>query len=234
MSNPVPKEVTIERERRAWELRQKGWSHRRIAAELGIDDSTVTKALQRVTKRALIDLKDKVEEMKTEQTFQLDHIQDEAMQAWERSKEDAELSRTVTKKIGATPKKEGLEKAAIERQSPDAENADDADRTDWERPGMYLAPDGEETTEEERRRLLAEKEAADNSPLTVIEERTTGERKGQVGDPRFLEQAQKAMDAKRAIWGIESPRKQELSGPSGGPIKVKEVVVRLTDEDEES
>lgn len=45
-----PKQVTRERERRAWELRQRCWTEARIAAELGVATSTVCYMLQRKEK----------------------------------------------------------------------------------------------------------------------------------------------------------------------------------------
>lgn len=233
MPNPVPKEVTIERERRAWGLRQQGWSHARIGRELGVDDSTVTKMLQRICKRALASLKDRVEEMKAEQTVQLDHIQDEAMQAWERSKKNAETDRAVTKRMGAKPKAD--DKKPTDRKSPDAEDATSVDRTEWEQPGIYLNASGDETSPEERERLLAATGMnPDRSVMTIIEETKTHEEKGQVGDPRFLAEAQKAMEAKRSIWGIDAAKKNEITGAAGGPIKITEIVVELAANEDKS
>jgi DNA-binding transcriptional MocR family regulator len=91
----TPREVTLEREQRCWTLRQQCWTTRRIAAELGIDQSTVVRALDRVHKRALKELTETARRAKLEQLAQLDRIADEAMEAWERSKKEA-TSRAVT------------------------------------------------------------------------------------------------------------------------------------------
>jgi hypothetical protein len=94
----VPKEVARERERRAWELRQKFWTHERIAAELGVDRSTVTKMLARVSRRILDTMQSEVAAMKAEQVSQLTFIADEAMQAWNASKQPAKEARKLTRK----------------------------------------------------------------------------------------------------------------------------------------
>jgi predicted transcriptional regulator len=93
--NPAP-EIVLDRESRAWQLRQQGWSQMRIAKELGIDQSTVSRLLQRISDRVLAELQENVERVKVEQTVQLEHLYDEALQAWERSKQDAVKITTET------------------------------------------------------------------------------------------------------------------------------------------
>lgn len=89
----IPKEVLLERERRAWDLRQQGLTHERIAAELNLDRSTITKMLGRLSVRASKNMMEMVIEEKIGQIARLNHIVDEAMQAWERSKETAKTVR---------------------------------------------------------------------------------------------------------------------------------------------
>ncbi len=48
---PTKKAQSDDREEKAWALRCKGWSQPRIAAELGIDQSSVARALQRATEK---------------------------------------------------------------------------------------------------------------------------------------------------------------------------------------
>jgi len=97
----IPKEVLAEREVQAWTLRQKLYTHQRIADELGLERSTVTKILQRVTKRALNGLSEDIREKKIAQLEQLEHIADEAIQGWHRSKEATKnVSRRTSKKAG--------------------------------------------------------------------------------------------------------------------------------------
>lgn len=52
-------------------------------------------------------------------------------------------------------------------------------------------------------------------------------KEGQSGNPALLAQAMKALADIRAIWGLEAPKKQELSGPDGGAIRVTEIVVEI-------
>ncbi len=44
----------------------------------------------------------------------------------------------------------------------------------------------------------------------------------QTGDPRLLQQAREALADVRAIWGLDAPRKSEVTGKDGGPIQVKQ------------
>lgn len=92
------KEETRDQESRAWQLRCQGWTTYRIAAEIGITQSAVWKMLRRVEQRVLAGLKDSVVRMKATQTAQLENLLDEALQAWEKSKEPAQsvTKRTVT------------------------------------------------------------------------------------------------------------------------------------------
>lgn len=85
--------MLLERERRAWDLRQQGLTHERIAAELNLDRSTITKMLGRLSVRASKNMMEMVIEEKIGQIARLNHIVDEAMQAWERSKETAKTVR---------------------------------------------------------------------------------------------------------------------------------------------
>lgn len=90
------REVVLQREVNVWELRQKGWSQVRIAAHLELDQSTVSKILKRVSERALSELGDEVVNTKLTQVRVLEHIADEALQAWEASKQN---NRIVTQKV---------------------------------------------------------------------------------------------------------------------------------------
>lgn len=106
----VTNEQAREHERRAWELRTRGWSQTRIGAELSLDQSTISKALQRVSARVLAELRPQVEAMKAEQTAQLEHLLDEAVQAWERSRRpkvttaDGDDVKTVTLETAGEPR----------------------------------------------------------------------------------------------------------------------------------
>lgn len=97
----IPKEVLAEREVQVWALRQKFFTHQRIADELGLERSTVTKMLQRITRRSLNALGDDIREKKVAQLEQLEYIADEAIQGWHRSKEaQKNVSRRTSEKSG--------------------------------------------------------------------------------------------------------------------------------------
>lgn len=86
-------EQTVERERRVWELRQQWWTHERIAEEVGIDRSTVTKMLGRISKRYSEMLLTEVDRLRVEQVVRLEYMADQAMQAWASSKQPAKDAR---------------------------------------------------------------------------------------------------------------------------------------------
>ena len=68
----------------------------RIAAELGVDQSTVSRGLARVHRRSLEDLDGTVRLRLITLVEQLDHVLDESLQAFERSKQPRKVaSRTV-------------------------------------------------------------------------------------------------------------------------------------------
>jgi DNA-binding CsgD family transcriptional regulator len=83
------KEVTLAREAQIWALRLKGHTQVRIAGELGIHQGTVSKILGRVSTRVARQLHREIAQRKAEQVFQLEHVAQEAMEAWERSKRAA-------------------------------------------------------------------------------------------------------------------------------------------------
>jgi hypothetical protein len=47
------RELTLQRERTAWNLRLKGWTHRQIAGRLGVSRQRVGQILDRVWRRTL-------------------------------------------------------------------------------------------------------------------------------------------------------------------------------------
>jgi predicted transcriptional regulator len=94
-SGGVPKEILAEREVQVWTLRQKGYTHQRIADEIGLERSTVTKMVHRITGRVVNKLDEVVKEQIVIQVEQLSFIVDEMFQAWQRSKE---AQKSVSKK----------------------------------------------------------------------------------------------------------------------------------------
>lgn len=95
MTNRVSREVTREREMRAWGYRQQGWTEQHIADELGIDFTTVSKMLKRMDERFLKTQFAEVERLKAIQTSQLEHIYREALTRWEKSCEELTIE-TIT------------------------------------------------------------------------------------------------------------------------------------------
>ena len=80
------KELAIEHERIAWELRQQCWTQERIAARLGISQSAVSQILRKLRHRYLKKNEKELEAIKNEQVAQLEYMADELFQSWERSK----------------------------------------------------------------------------------------------------------------------------------------------------
>jgi len=114
----VPREVSREREKKAWEYRQQLWTQDRIAEELGVTRVAVTKMLQRVEKRNVIELDEKVTNHKLTQIEQLQAIADQAVQAWERSKES---TKTVSRIKKGPAGEEGPETTIIKMQDMDGD-----------------------------------------------------------------------------------------------------------------
>jgi hypothetical protein len=97
----MPRKDTIrarDLERRAWQLRLKGWSLQRIADRLGVDRSTIGKALKRIDQRVLERLTRRAAREKVVQSERLEYLLAEATAAWHRSKEPtkSQTRRTVT------------------------------------------------------------------------------------------------------------------------------------------
>ena len=82
----VAADVARAREARAWFLRTREFrSHEEIAQDLGVDRSTVSKALKRVLSRVSLVTTEEIRAKKVEQVAQLEAIAAEAMQAWRAS-----------------------------------------------------------------------------------------------------------------------------------------------------
>lgn len=92
----INRELAREREDRAWEMRQRGWTQAAIGKELGISQVGAGKALRRAEARVLKRMSDRIEGIKATQHAQLEHIVMESLQAWERSKSDVKTTK-VTK-----------------------------------------------------------------------------------------------------------------------------------------
>lgn len=82
------KEVSRERERVAWSLRQQGWTQQRIADQLGVSQPAVLMMLGRVESRLAVEFREQAEQIKARQTAILETVADEVLQQWRRSCED--------------------------------------------------------------------------------------------------------------------------------------------------
>lgn len=182
MPSRVPKEVTAERESKAWAMRQKMMTEAQIAQELGITQPAVSVMLKRIASRMATELSGKVQELKATQTGQLEYIAAEALAGWERSKLNAEMLRTVTEEVAL---------------KSEVETLDD---------------DGQPVR---RKKVI----------LPVAKTTTTKTVEGQAGDPRFLDQARGALGDIRDIWGLESPKKTDITS-DGQPIGTDEAFDR--------
>lgn len=84
--NKVARALTLEREKRVWEMRQHGVTYEHIANEIGISFYGVDKILQRLHKRYYDSIMNDIAKIKMEQIAALNHVADEAFRAWEHSK----------------------------------------------------------------------------------------------------------------------------------------------------
>lgn len=92
------RELALQRAAKAWELRTRDWSEERIAAELEVSQSGVSRMLKRSADRLLTDMEGTILRYKAEQTRIHEHLVREVLEAWERSKEAAQ---SETRKSGA-------------------------------------------------------------------------------------------------------------------------------------
>jgi predicted transcriptional regulator len=170
MPGRVPKEVTAQREVRAWELRQQLWTQQRIAEELHVRQNTVCEILKRVRKRVFAELQEEISEAKATQTAQLEYLANEAMDAWERSKLESVVVETIEEQVEVGEKK-----------------------------------------------------------VPALATRTKTIRRGQSGNPSFLGEVRGALSDIRDIWGIEAPKRTDLTS-DGKPVRpvVREVVIVRT------
>jgi predicted transcriptional regulator len=84
--NQASDQTTVSNELRAWDLRCSGMTQARVAQTLGVSQATVSRWLARVERRELRRMSRRVRRAKALQSETLEHVVDEALQAWERSK----------------------------------------------------------------------------------------------------------------------------------------------------
>ncbi len=75
-----------------------GWTQERIAAALGVSQRGVSGILRRCCRKKVAALNDEVLRWKLEQNERLDYLIDQAGQAWEKSKLDAQKAVKATGK----------------------------------------------------------------------------------------------------------------------------------------
>lgn len=110
--NRAKDQTLVALQARAWQLRCKGWTLERIAREVGRDVSNVCRWLEAIEEKELARLSSTVARAKARQNAVLEHLLDESLQAWERSKAPR---KRVTIREGAVVK--GVD--GSELQTPD-------------------------------------------------------------------------------------------------------------------
>lgn len=86
-ANRPNRETVLQREITAWKLRCRGWTTQRIAEELGLTRQGVEAILKRVETRESKALSKSFARVKAKQYHQLEHIYEETLDAWHKSKE---------------------------------------------------------------------------------------------------------------------------------------------------
>ena len=111
---PTKEETTLSNEDKAFKLRVQGWSQPRIADELGMTQQGVSKALKRATQKFAKAYLEDVKQIKNERVAQLEHVANEAIEAWYKSKEAKKSTRFKVKGIKDSDKPTVGEKTNIE------------------------------------------------------------------------------------------------------------------------
>lgn len=91
------KEIIQDREHKAWELRVRGLSQSAIAAELGVDQGTVSRILRRALLKSARRHDRLVDAYRALTTAQLERVLGEAFEAWQESKKPAKSARRRTR-----------------------------------------------------------------------------------------------------------------------------------------
>lgn len=90
-----PKDQQLAVKAAAWRLRQRGRTHASIGRELGVDESTVSRWMTDLDRRALDRLAADVALAKVFQAGVLGHILEESLDAWDASKKPATRIREI-------------------------------------------------------------------------------------------------------------------------------------------
>ena len=140
MSPPPDRTVISSRETHAWDLRCRGWTHSKIALELAITRSGVSRLLDRVEAREQARMSRAWTRIKLIQSAQLEWIIEEALAAWEKSK--TPRKRAASKTVSGEDRDEVTTSEIVERDGDTsylyaAMNAMDRMRSLW---GLDVAP----------------------------------------------------------------------------------------------
>lgn len=84
---------------RALELQSRLWTHARIAADLGVHRTTVSRSLSRHNRRTLERMERRTAAAKGRQVDQLERMADEAFAGWERSQRDVEALKITSETV---------------------------------------------------------------------------------------------------------------------------------------
>lgn len=76
-------------------LQSEFWIHERIAEHLGVSRVTVSRHLSKYNRKAMVRLEKQAAAVKSRQVAQLEWVASQSVEAWHRSKEDAETVKTT-------------------------------------------------------------------------------------------------------------------------------------------
>lgn len=94
-----PDELTLSREREAFDLRARGWTQQRIADHMEMSQGQISAILTRVNKKYTKLFMDDVKNIKADQVSIHSKIVDEALDAWEKSKSIHKVTKNKAKGI---------------------------------------------------------------------------------------------------------------------------------------
>jgi AraC-like DNA-binding protein len=191
--------VTRAVERRAWELREQGWTVAKIAAELGLSESGVYVRLQRVNQAALRELTQEVAHHKLLLVARHERIYREAMEGWERSRQVAVIETRAlpeTEVLGSTPPLTPPARGGEAVDLPEGSAGGEGELVSESTPPLTPPLRGGEGAAPRGRRVRVG---------VVRQERT------QNGDPAFLARAMEALKAIRDLMGLDAPIKAEVT-----------------------
>lgn len=79
----------LARRQEVWDLRCQGWTQQRIADQLEVNQSTISRDLAFMRERVMDRMEEDIVQTKVEQVWQLEYMINELFEAWRKSKEAA-------------------------------------------------------------------------------------------------------------------------------------------------